>query len=382
MMTLSRFLACGLFLFALGQSFAANTTRLYDFEEGIVGTPAESVQDKVDTLLFAGSGFNRGNYWVEVPGTAPRPLPEGSLADVVQGIALTAPPLEAFFGAVEFADVSDGTDLDSPQPGSTIAASFDGATVLEDFDTAEGSRGVFISESAYDNNAFMEAGVNTFEEYSILAQGWVRPDSAWNGLEQTVWSVGDDQGRLRISGDDTPVWQVTGLGSAFEDGGLFPEIPVAFDEWTHIGIFRGGAGAEVYLNGELVAGDRNPAEPKFIGTFASNISLGGEALEFETFRGLVDDFRVSGFADNDLGPGEMDYCDAFVSDPICPFERQPCDLVIDGQCDISDLDLLVRQVVRGSTHSAFDINGDGTVDVMDVTDPENGWLAQAGEFFA
>ncbi|MEM7315482.1 MAG: PEP-CTERM sorting domain-containing protein, partial [Planctomycetota bacterium] len=50
--------------------------------------------------------------------------------------------------------------------------------------------------------------------------------------------------------------------------------------------------------------------------------------------------------------------------------------------DISDLDLLVRQVVRGSTHSAFDINGDGTVDVMDVTDPENGWLAQAGEFFA
>jgi hypothetical protein len=282
---------------------------------------------------------------------------------------------------VEFEDVSNGSPFASPQPGSTIAARFDGSTILEDFETAAGSRGVFVQQSAFDNDDVVEPGVNTFEDFSILAQGWVRPDSADMGVAQTVWRVGNDQGRLRISDDATPVWQVVGLGSNFENDGLFPEVSVAFDEWTHIGIFRGGAGAEVYINGELVAGDRSPMEPKFIGTFADNISLGGDSLEFETFTGLIDDFKISGFADPNLGPEEMDYCSAVPGAPTCPQVRQPCDLVSNGQCDIADLDLLIAQVIRGSGHSAFDLNGDGTLDINDIVGPD-GWLEVAGAQFA
>ena len=360
-----------------GISNAANDARLYDFEEGAVGTTGTTLQDKIDTLLFTGTNGADGFYWLEVSGTQSRPLPAGPLMDVVNSAALTTPQLESFQGSVSFVDVSDGSADDSPQPGSTIAGSFDGSTILDDLNSASGSRGVYVDVAAHDNNDQMAGGTNTFESFSLLTQAWVKPSSSASGTAQTVWQAGNEQGQLRITDDATPVWEVQSLGGAFADGGLFPQIPVVFDEWTHIGIFRGGNGAEIYINGELVIGDRNPDPPMFFGTFADNISIGGDAFGLETFTGLIDDFKVSGFADTSLSSADMAYCDAFPNSAPC-FTADPCDFDGDGDCDLADLDALTQEIVAGTDTPLFDLNGDGVVTISDVTDDTTGWLAQGG----
>jgi hypothetical protein len=361
------------FLF-VGQAYGANDARLYDFEEGTSGGTTNSVADKIDTLLFTGTNGADGLLWLEVPGGASRPLPAGGIMDAVNSVGLTAPSMESFVGAITFEDVSDGSANDSPQPGSTLAARFDGSTVFDDFNSAGGSRGVYVDQLAYDANDAVASGGNTFESFSLLTQAWVRPDSSAMGTPQTVWQAGSEQGAIRISDDPTPVWEVLGLGGAFPDGGLFPQIPVAFDEWTHIGIFRGGNGAEYYINGELVIGDRNPDPPMFFGAFATVISIGGTTVGDEPFTGLIDDFKLSGFADTSLNSGDMDYCLA----AVCPQPEVSCDFDGDGNCDITDLDALVQNIVSGANDAAFDLTGDGVVDANDITDAAGGWLTLGG----
>ena len=353
----------------------ANDARLYDFEEGVPGNTATAAQDKIDTLLFLGSGGADGLYWLEVPGNSPRPLPAGGIMDAVNSVGLTSTPIESAFGSITFVDVSDGSADDSPQPGSMVAAQFEGGTVLDDFVTG-GSRGVYVDIAGFDANDTIVSGTNVFESFSLLTQAWVKPASSASGTAQTVWQAGVQQGQVRITDDATPVWEVTGLG--FPEGGLFPEIPVSFDEWTHVGIFRGGNGAEYYINGELVAGDRNPDPPRFFGSFADTISVGGDSLGIETFTGLIDDFKVSGFADTSLNSGDMAYCDAFPDANPCPTAVEPCDFDGDGDCDLMDIDALTQQIVAGTNQTGFDLNGDGVVDIADVTDADNGWLTQGG----
>ena len=357
--------------------FAANDARLYDFEEGSAGGTTTIVEDKIDTLLFTGTNGADGFYWVEVSGIEARPLPAGGIMDVVADVGLTTPQLEAFQGTITFADVSDGSADDSPQPGSNVAASFDGNTVFDDLSSASGSRGVYVDVAAHDNNDAVANGDNTFESFSLLTQAWVKPSSSAAGTAQTVWQAGNEQGQIRITDDATPVWEVLSLGGAFPDNGLFPQIPVEFDEWTHIGIFRGGNGAELYINGELVIGDRDPDPPMFFGTFADTIAIGGDAFATETFTGLIDDFKVSGFADTSLSSADMAYCDAFPNSNPC-FTADPCDFDGDGDCDLMDLDALTQEIVAGTDTPEFDLNGDGVVTAADITDETSGWLTQGG----
>ena len=47
----------------------------------------------------------------------------------------------------------------------------------------------------------------------------------------------------------------------------------------------------------------------------------------------------------------------------------------DGAYDCDDIDELIRQIVLGENHGAFDLNGDGVLDVLD----RDAWLQEAGE---
>ncbi len=50
----------------------------------------------------------------------------------------------------------------------------------------------------------------------------------------------------------------------------------------------------------------------------------------------------------------------------------------DGSWDCADIDALVAEVVSGNNTASFDMNGDGVVNVADVTDPTLGWLTVGG----
>ena len=50
----------------------------------------------------------------------------------------------------------------------------------------------------------------------------------------------------------------------------------------------------------------------------------------------------------------------------------------DGLWNCDDVNALSAAVAGGSTDLGFDMNGDGVVDLADITDPANGWLAVGG----
>ncbi|MEM8678157.1 MAG: choice-of-anchor Q domain-containing protein [Planctomycetota bacterium] len=55
-----------------------------------------------------------------------------------------------------------------------------------------------------------------------------------------------------------------------------------------------------------------------------------------------------------------------------------CDFNDDGDCDLDDLDMLTMEITAGTNNLEFDLNDDGVVDILDVTDNPEGWLAAAG----
>lgn len=342
----------------------AVAARHYDFEEGTAGEPASSVVDIVDDLVFEGPAegvFATGHLWLEVPGGAGRPLPGANVQESVTNTALTATALEARQGMATYIDVSDGSSLDSPAIGSEVALSFVGNAYYDDTNTGPGSRGVYVDPVAFANNDAIVNQGNTVESFNLISQGWVRPSAEGFEVPQTVWQTGTEQGSVNINEDG--FWEFRDFGSV---GVLDPDIPVDFNAWTHIGLRRGGNGAEVYLNGELVAGNIDPPTPNYFNTFASLITLGGNAFGADGFIGLVDDFKVMGTADLRWDPLlDLDY-----------WAQRPgvaCDFNGDQACDTADLDALMADAANG-TNNGTDLNGDNSVDTSD----RDQWLALAG----
>lgn len=344
---------------------ATVTTRHYDFEQGTAGGEAQELIDITDTMLhenaedFFGWG---GHIWIEVSGIEARPLPGGGLDDIVEDVALVNPSLELSDGQGVYVDVSDGSAFDSPAIGSQLAIQFDGETRYDDFFTAAGSRGVYIDPAALEDGADVEGGVNVSESFNLMIQAWVYP-TANNGEKQTVWQAGTEQGSVNITEDG--FWQFEDLSSvgilnctdadlevpySCEEGDL--EFPVAFNEWTHLGIFRGGNGAEVYLNGELVAGNIAPEPANFFGGFANQITLGSRDDGTNGFVGLVDDFKVHG--EVSIGVHDMDF-NAVPS--------LPGDYNASGDLDAGDLDFITQAIIDGA--NTADANGDGATDAAD-----------------
>lgn len=346
---------------------ATVTTRHYNFEQGAAGAAAPELIDIVDAMTHENpENFNfpwgAGHIWIEVSGVEGRPLPGGSLRDVVPDAALTAPSLMLGAGQGRYVDVSNGSALDSPAVGSKLAIQFDGATTYDDSLTAAGSRGVYVSPAAYAAGDDVAGGVNVSESFNLMIQGWIYPQRS-NGEKQTVWQAGSEQGSVNITEDG--FWQFEDLGSVGivncpdAEGPEIPysceqgQFPVEFGKWTHIGILRGGNGAQIYLNGQHVAGNINPTPPNFFGGFANQITIGGRQDGTNGFIGLIDDFKVHG--EVSIGVHDMDYPGEVVSPTV------PGDFDGNGQLTAADIDLLSAQVAGGLNPTAFDLNSDNLV---------------------
>jgi hypothetical protein len=351
----------GLACLTITAAFAASAhgavaARHYDFEEGTAGGFAVAAEDIVSELFFQNAStalWPEGHLWIEVAGSEARPLPGGGLVDAVLGAALVAPELEPRQGMATYVDVSNGSALDSPAVGSRLALSFDGQTFYDDANTGPGSRGVYVQPSAFENDDPVAGGGNVSESFNLVTQAWVRPSSEGFEIPQTVWQAGGEQGSVNIT--EEGFWEFRDLGSV---GVLNPGIAVDYDAWTHLGIFRGGNGAEIYINGELVAGNRNPDPANFFGAFANLITLGGDAASASGFYGLVDDFKVMGTADVSVDPLlDMDF---WAVEPTTV-----CDFTGDGACDISDLDALLYAGQAQQILDPYDLNSDGVVNLLD-----------------
>ncbi len=346
---------------------AAVATRHYDFEDGIDGGEPTALTDVVPDALYEsdlGGLWPEGHYWIEVPAGVQRPLPPGILVESVLETALEATDLELVEGGASLVDVSNGSLFDSPAVDSNLALRFNGDTSYNDEETGPGSRGVYVHRPSFNEGAELIVGENVAESFSIMSQGWVYPDSGGIEFEQTVWQLGVEQGSVNITADG--FWEFRHLGSV---GDLNPEIPVEFDAWTHLGIFRGGNGAEIYVNGELVAGDRNPTPANWFNTFANLVTLGGSDEGTNHFYGIVDDFKVMGTADLSVNPElDMDFWKTVQpTDAACDFDQN-------GACDVTDVDMLLREGQASQTLDPYDLNGDGAVDLSD----RDTWLELAG----
>lgn len=127
--------------------------------------------------------------------------------------------------------------------------------------------------------------------FTALSQGWIKPSSDGEGFQQTVWGLGTDNGGVGITEDG--FWQLNSGGSA---GSLVSETPVAFDEWVHLAVLRGGNNGTLYMNGSVIA--RNDGFWNAPGEFY----LGIGPLEEDPFFGTIDDFAISGFQDGSFDP--------------------------------------------------------------------------------
>lgn len=343
---------------------ATVTTRHYDFEQGAAGDSATELIDITDAPLHenADDFFGWGSHiWIEVSGVETRPLPEGSLDDAVEDAALVNPSLELIEGKGLYVGVSDGSEFDSPAIGSQLAIQFDGETRYDDFETGVGSRGVYVNPTALE--AGEDVAGNAAESFNLMTQAWVYPQEN-NAEKQTVWQAGSEQGSVNITEDG--FWQFEDLGSvgalncsqadgpdvpySCEEGG--EEFPVAFNEWTHLGIYRGGNGAEVYLNGELVAGNIAPDPPNHFGSFASHITIGGRDDGTNGFIGLIDDFKVQG--EVSLGAHDMDF--NLIPSVLGDYNES-------GDLDAGDVDFISQAIINGE--NTADANGDGMTDAAD-----------------
>ena len=127
--------------------------------------------------------------------------------------------------------------------------------------------------------------------FTALSQGWVKPSVDGDGLPQTIWALGTDNGGVGITDDG--FWQLNSGGSA---GSLKTETEVEFDEWVHLAVLRGGNNGTLYLNGSVIG--RNDG----FWNRPGELFLGAGPNEVDPFLGVIDDFAISGFGDGSFDP--------------------------------------------------------------------------------
>lgn len=118
--------------------------------------------------------------------------------------------------------------------------------------------------------------------FQALSQGWVKPSSEGEGLPQTIWALGTDNGGVGIT--EEGFWRLNSGGNA---GSLDTDAAVVFDEWVHVAVLRGGNNGTLYLDGSVVA--RNDGFWNGPGDFY----LGVGPTEDDPFVGTIDDFIIS-----------------------------------------------------------------------------------------
>lgn len=267
--------------FANGTAEAGRKTRLFSFEDGTPGGTTTSAVNSITgpVLDVPDDVFGEPSRYYDA---GPGGIAGGTLlGDWVSGTYDPSPDLDAIFGMGTFVNVANGSPLDSPAANSNVGMRFDGSTALE----GPGFRGTFILNSAVDGNLPSDSN-NTATSFTALSQAWVRPDIEANGTSQVVWAVGEENGGVRITPDG--FWELTSLGPP---GSSTSPIPVAFNEWTHIGVLRTGGFAQLYVNGSLATNANG-----FFNKFGDFVTLGAAEDGLEPFVGVVDNFSTVGTA--------------------------------------------------------------------------------------
>ena len=202
------------------------------------------------------------------------PMGEGDNgAEIGEEAIFTADTIESDLDQVDsIVDLEGfGTYVAGRNEDSEFAISFDGVSD-------------FFQAPAFDPRHFGGS-------FAALSQGWIKPASDGEGFPQTVWALGTDNGGVGITEDG--FWQLNSGGSA---GSLVSETPVAFDEWVHLAVLRGGNNGTLYLNGSVIA--RNDGFWNGPGEFF----LGIGPTQDDPFSGVIDDFAISGFQDGSFDP--------------------------------------------------------------------------------
>lgn len=334
---------------------ADSRTRRYDFEEGTANAAASTVEDKLDTHLVPAFDTYFGFDYV-VPGTndaVPAGEPLKTYIDAIDPTpALTTAP-----GATNGGTFVAST---SPAPGSTIALQFDGMTQALQ---GPGFRDSYVDQAAYNSNA-PASGDSLATTFFQLSQAWVYPSSAGQGTEQVVWAVGEENGGVQITSDG--FWQLTAVGGATISA---TNAQVAFDQWTHIAVSRGGGGATLRVNGSTAA----TASGSF-GKWGDFVTLGGNEDLSLLFNGRVDNFDIGGNHDGSFVAFEdlTFYSDLGIPAPT----NVPGDVDQDGDADQTDYNIWSANAGFNNTFGLGDVstlvkgdlNNDGRVDFFDFTE--------------
>lgn len=364
--TVIRTLALASLLLMLSASASAGVrTRAYSFEEGTAGGTITSAEDSIVGPFVDVPDFNLGDldfYDLGHPG-GNLSIPNGSpLNDYLTANHDPTPALEDSTGTVTYVDVSDGTALDSPVPGSTLAASFTGNDAIE----TNSFIGNFIQVDAIAANAPAADNTNVFRSFTNFTQAWVRPDSSAMGSDQSVWAMGTETGGVGITADG--FWELNNLGPPSD---VISSVGVVFDAWTHLAVVRTGGGATLYVNGSVGATAPQGGDPGFFNTFGDFLTVGTDAFLLEGFTGLIDSFGVGGTGG--LGITIATDLDFFADTGVSPPSGVLGDVDQDGDVDQADYDIWSANAGFDNgfgqgdliTLNQGDVDGNGKIDFFD-----------------
>jgi hypothetical protein len=286
-------------------------------------------------------------------------IPDGELLkDWVTANYDPSPDFTAVGTAPTYVNVANASPLDSPAPNSNVGLQFGASS---GYMTSQGFRGTYITDAGLANNEAAAANTNVFTSFTVLSQGWVRPDPAGQGTEQMVWALGTDLGAPRINADG--FWEMANVS-------VIPDTastrPVVFGQWQHVALLRTGGAATLYINGAVAVAAQN-----FFGAFPQETHLGSGIAGDQPFRGVIDNFAISGIGG--LGFAVATDIDYFSDVGLPPPSGVVGDVNQDGMVNQADYDVWSMNVGFNNTFGVGDLttlikgdlDGNGKIDFFD-----------------
>jgi hypothetical protein len=279
---------------------AAVKTRQFTFENGTVGQPGGTLLNTITGPFkdVPDATFGLPTDFLDTGGNA---IPGGmGLGDWIAQTYDPSPDFTSTGNHPTYANVANGSPLDSPVPNSNVAIQF-GAGGGQ-FVSGQGFRGTYVSDAGVANNDPSDAN-NTFTSFTVLSQAWVRPDPAGQGSAQALWALGTDLGSPRITDDG--FWELANVNVIAPKKSA---VAVQFGSWTHLAILRTGGAATLYVNGSVAAAGPGPGENGFFGAFPLETYLGSGLAGLDPYQGLIDNFALSGIGGLGFSvSGDIDY---------------------------------------------------------------------------